>query len=270
MTENQTIEVMLIGISGLFIISSVETLSIRNIYHNSNLLGWQFLKQKSKVLHKSKISNFVNWIFDYPNFLIIIFIRLFLSIFLLILLIKALDFTSVVVMLFFVNVVFTVRNAYSNNGADQLSNLILMAIAFCCIAFNNRQIKILSIYFVALQVSTAYFISGFYKIRRKWLNGEYLNEVMSTQVFGNSYLFRLTFKQKKIAVFISISMISLEFLLAFAFLLPTDICKIVLLIGVLFHLGIAVIMGFNTFFITFLSTYPAIYYTALHGLSMPF
>ncbi len=93
-----------------------------------------------------------------------------------------------------------------------------------------------------------------------WRSGRYLSAIVSTENFGHPLLKKILDRRPSSYALLSMTLILLEVVLAVSFLLPLKLCLVLLMGGLLLHGGIAVIMGFNTFFWTFLATYPALYF----------
>lgn len=255
---------LIVGLT--ILISSVEVLLTKKMYGKNQLLDWSQLR----YLRKSLTSKTAILLFEkYFNVHQLLWSRLILSLALLAAFILSYDVRWVLFALFPVNVIFTVRSYYTNNGADQVINILLMSLTIAFCNPNSQYLKPISLNFIAIQIAIGYFVSGFFKINKGWLNGQYLISVMSTEIYGHKYIYRFLKKRQKLSALLSLIMIVVELSLAVAFLLPAKICLIVLCLGCLFHLCVAYVMGLNSFLTAFIATYPAIYYTSLHGVIVP-
>ena len=266
MNPINTLRLILSILSLSLIISSAESFTGTKIYKTSGWLNWDRLKYDRPVFRHPLVAPLLNWLFPYPKVLILIIGRLICSIWLLVAVWANWNYTLLIILLTIINILFSLRNAFSNNGADQLTNVILIAAVVACMGAGNEAIVVYSLFFIALQSSLAYFTSGINKINRNWLNGVYLKDVLSTNMFGNPLVFRKFRKMRHAFWSCSLLMIFGELLLAFCMLFPSTISVYILAGGFVFHLIVAYIMGFNTFLFTFLSTYPAISFVSFHRI----
>jgi len=266
MNPTDTLRLILSILSLSLIISSAESFAGVKIYKTSGWLSWHRLKYDRPVFRHPLVAPFLNWLFPHPKVLILITSRLICSVWLLVAVVANWNYAGLIISLTLINILFSLRNAFSNNGADQLTNVILIAAVVASIGAANETIVVYSLFFIALQTSIAYFTSGINKVNRNWLNGVYLKDVLSTAMFGNPMVLRKFRKMKHAFWSCSLLMIFGELLLAFCMFFPSTACVYILAGGFVFHLTVAYIMGFNTFLFTFLSTYPAIYFVSAHGI----
>lgn len=116
--------------------------------------------------------------------------------------------------------------------------------------------------FIAAQVSLEYLAAGWSKATRfgGWARGPYLLQVFANRNYGHPGAASLLRRHPGTAGLVASAVIVLELALPLALVLPTPFAEGLLLAGLAFHAGTAVIMGLNTFVLAFLSTYPAILY----------
>ena len=163
-------------------------------------------------------------------------------------------------MLVVTNTLFTVRNPVANDGGDQLGQLILIA---CTLAeiFQSPVAFSACLIFLAAQSALAYATSGWLKApHRGWWNGQFLLKIMSTSFAGDRSLWLFLTAHRRLARVAGAVVVVADCALGFAALLPPPVCLLVLGLGVLLHLGIARVMGLNTFVWTFVATYPSVWF----------
>lgn len=115
--------------------------------------------------------------------------------------------------------------------------------------------------FVSAQLTLAYTVAGVAKIISPlWWNGSGLAGVLGTRNYGTVTLARVYGRHKALAVASSIAVIAFETTFVLAWLLPPQAVAAYLSIGVVFHIGVAVMMGLNTFLFAFLAAYPVTWY----------
>ena len=266
LTPEITIRLVLLIISIKLVLSSLESLYNYNIYRPNQLLSWKYIKKTRKIftLKKISISGF-DTIFSFQGTLILTTIQLILTLLMVFNLLFNKPVGVLVLLITFLGILLGMRNTYSNNGSDQLSNIIMLAVCLSMAPGASDLTRYLSIIFIAFQIELSYLTSGVYKlINIDWRNGECLKGVLSTAQFGNIYLKRWLDSNPVTYILSSFMIIFGEILLSLSFLFPPELCLLMLLSGVGFHLFVAFVMGFNTFLWSFSAAYPCIYFISIH------
>ncbi len=266
-SEAATTKLILSLVDVQIIISCVESLYKADIYKPYHLLDWYSIRKFGPIFKHKRTRGFFDIIFPYPQVIFFISLRLALALSLIYFLYFAhlpLALLSCIILITIIGVLLTWRNIGSNNGADQMSNIILIAISISSIGPPGSLIRIFSLSFIASQSELSYLTSGFLTLLEKdWRNGDSLRNILSTGTFGNRALKHFLDTYSKSYKIGSVAVIGGEILLGCAILVSPTGCLILLGLGLLFHLFVAFVMGLNTFFWTFSATYPAIYYLSL-------
>lgn len=246
------------------IIGSLESLYNHKLYSPSNLLDWAFIKRYRAVFTATRFwEKGFDGLFAYPRVLLLFGLRLVLAGWLLYAGFAGRPHAIVVLLLCATGLLASMRNAYSENGSDQLANIVLVVLSIDILCGDAGFARALSIFFIAFQAGLAYFTAGFLKVTNtRWRDGNHLQAIMSTGFFGNRSLKTALDGMPYSYPALSVVLIGWEMTMGASMFLPPPVCLAILAGGVLFHLGVAVVMGFNTFFWAFLSTYPAIYFVA--------
>ena len=153
------------------------------------------------------------------------------------------------------------RSGYGSDGADQMF-VILSLSATASSLFPVGSLGFMSgFWFVASQLTLSYLVSGIYKAcSRSWWDGTGLAGVLSTYSYGSNFLGRFFSGHRSLSVFVSAAVIIWETSFFIIWMLPLRVAMIYLAFGVCFHVGVAVVMGLNTFVFAFLSAYPICWY----------
>lgn len=247
--------------------SSLECLIHHKIYRKDQWLSWDLLKGARPFFTSNAwAADGFDLLFRYPNILWLFGLRLGLAAALLFSA-RDVNWHHIVVLVTAITcmgILLGWRNLYSNNGSDQLTNIILIPVCIFSVFISDPWIRTLSIYFIACQSELSYLTSGLFKlINKNWRNGSSLTGVFSTRVWGTPYLKRWLDKRPSLYRYCSYLVIGGELLLGCSFIFPPDICLFILFAGALFHLTVAIIMGLNTFLWAFTSTYFCIYYISI-------
>lgn len=79
------------------------------------------------------------------------------------------------------------RGGLGNNGSDEMFLLIMFA-SFLTRLLNTPSCTSLALFFLSVQVSLAYLVSGLVKVRYlPWRNGTSMIGLMSTETFGHRW-----------------------------------------------------------------------------------
>ncbi len=257
----------LVGLA--LVISSLETIVSHKKYRQGQLLSWQYQQQFNRVAIHLLFKKQLIYLFDYPGFILLSWIRLAFCIFVSFFILKGWNPVVPMIVLFLTNYLYYLREYLYREGANELINIIIAALLIALGNFEKEHLPHLSLNFIALLSSIAYASSAGLKLQKGWFNGNALLDMLATRSFGNRSIFLFLQKRKWLASIITTLIIVTQGLLAVAFLLPPSVCLPVLICGGLFHLSAAWVMGLNIFLPVYLSTYPAIYFTSCYGILLP-
>jgi len=116
------------------------------------------------------------------------------------------------------------------------------------------------LWFIAGELILSYFIAGLAKmISPIWRKSHALPAIFSTKIYGHEGIFQLVMKHKTLSIVLCWPVFIFELLFVLA-LFSEHLCFFLCIVGFFFHLFSAIFMGLNTFFFSFVSTYPALFY----------
>lgn len=154
------------------------------------------------------------------------------------------------------------RVPYGLEGCDQLNVIALAGLLLARLAPGNTTLAAAVAWFLALQVTLAYFTAGVVKVReRGWRDGSLLAGVLGTEFYGHAGLAHLL-RRPAVARAAIWGVIVFELGFPLIFLLPPAGVAVLLGVGLLFHVTLAFAMGLNGFVWSFAAVYPAIYWCA--------
>lgn len=251
-------------------ISEMESLFSLRLYSNAGLLNWSLLRKTGfKLLAGDKMLNrILDYCFSYPRVAILFAVRIILSFLTIVLVVLHFEGGTLLGISLLLNCILGLinvwRNTNSNNGSDQMTNIVMIAASIGLLGRSNGFAAVISILFIACQSELSYLTSGFFKlVHPGWRNGQSLLDIFSTATFGNRIL-KLAMDRRPILYKIGGNIVILgELLLGMAFIFPPHICFCLLGLGLGFHVAVAIIMGLNTFVWAFASTYPAVYFISV-------
>jgi hypothetical protein len=153
------------------------------------------------------------------------------------------------------------RRRYGGDGSDDMTQVVLGGVAIGLLATSSRLITTVAVIFIASQGCLAYFASGFAKlISALWRSGVAPAQIANTATFGNRTAARWLARHPGASRLCAWVVIAGECAFPLVLVAPPWLMVVILAWTIAFHLGCAVMMGFNTFFWSFVATYPAILY----------
>lgn len=254
---------LLVALSTL--ITSTENLYFYKIYVGEGWLSWQRLRPCRPIYTKyPAIGRLSDFLFTYPAVLLLIGIRIVFSIATLAASLKGPVPAGYVIGLSAISLLLYLRNQFSNNGSDQLSNVILVSAAVSYLDSYDNLVLPLSLFFIACQSTLSYLTSGWLKLlTREWRKGNCLIDIFHTATFGHPWITGFLGERQRLYSLISMAVIFLEISLGCCFVLPPAVCLVLLACGALLHSSIAFTMGLNNFLWTFPATYPCVYFISI-------
>jgi hypothetical protein len=161
-----------------------------------------------------------------------------------------------------VSAVLYLRAFVAMAGADQFNTILLFLLTPCTL-FPSPALQAISLVAIAGQVIICYFSNGLVKaLAPGWWDGSHLKTLLQTGNFSRKWAARFAAVTDTSIFRLLGSMIVIwELSAVLALFLPLPLLWAYLGIGILFHLINAVVMGLNTFFWSFVSSYPAILFS---------
>jgi uncharacterized membrane protein (DUF485 family) len=157
------------------------------------------------------------------------------------------------------------RQYLSYDGADEMTLLCLVALGFG-VAIGKPAYSAL---FIACEVCLAYCVAGIYKAASPyWKQGRALQLVTRTQLFGQQKVARLLQRNRRMTSIFELAFVLWESVFLIVLFVNPDCMGAMLLVGLVFHIACAWVMGLNTFLWAFAATYPCILFAnqQVHGL----
>lgn len=157
----------------------------------------------------------------------------------------------------------TARQRYGQDGADQMTLIVGIV---CVLTFGPLSSDLamqLGLWFIALQATLAYLSAGAAKLLSPvWRRGLAVGLVVDTASYGSRAVSVLLRRWPWVGKTATWGTIAFEMAFVLALVGPWCVTGSVLAAGILFHVGIAAVMGLNNFVPAFISTYPAVLWTS--------
>jgi hypothetical protein len=242
------------------LLSSAEYLAQPWHLRDDGLMSWAVASVRERWLVTSPMRIVLHAVLSYPRVLGMIAVRGVLALLVLLgpsslsenpWILGALGLTSILVML---------RSIYGQDGADHMVVIVYVSLALGTLV-GTPTARAAGLWFIALQSCLSYATAGIAKATAEhWRDGTYLVRIMGTQCYGHPQVCDYLNPRPRLARWLARFIIVWESAFPVVLLLPSKLAMAVLIVGALFHLSNAFVMGLNTFFWSFISTYPAILY----------
>lgn len=210
----------------------------------------------------SRILSFLIPVINERVFVYILLVRLVLSIGLII---SPQKFSSLIFVVFILQLLFNVRNKLGLSGADQMRTIFLFGLSV--MSFPSAAFFNIGMLFIIVQLYISYFFTAYNKfISPVWRKGSALILVFNNDLFGNKFIQNLLVKSgmninKCLCWGIILFQLTFPVFGSISYTVP-----FILAAGIMFHLALAATSNLNDFFWTFVSAYPLVYYFANHGI----
>jgi hypothetical protein len=159
--------------------------------------------------------------------------------------------------------IFRFRGLQGSEGADPLYTTLLIAVAWGELS-GSPSIAAMCVIFIAAQAALAYAGAGGVKlISPAWRDGSAMTGILRTRQYGHEGLAAMCTARPGLAHAAGLGTIVFECLMPLAMFAPPPVLLVFLAAGLVFHAGIAGIMGLGSFLWAFVATYPALIYVSL-------
>jgi hypothetical protein len=233
-------------------------LAVRQHYRNGGLFSWEINKSRLSASGQGRLSVVFRRLFEYPGVVWLIGVRILAACLIPFVLTNRVYLLIAASIIAIISILLIVRGADGRNGADEMCLVIFASLSLSLLSDNPLVWKA-ELWFLALQLNLSYLTSGIYKAKeRGWWDGSYLRMAFRTEAYGNEDLWKLLGRRPRLGRIASAMVITLECGFFLSLLLPLNYSWPILMGGVLFHIGNAVISGLNTFVWSYISLYPAV------------
>jgi hypothetical protein len=244
------------------LVSSLEYLTIISSFNLQGVYSWKVLRVRVISLPRW----IQEWIDRYSSprtIFVCLIIRILSILIALITPFNSLIFFFCMLYIVVFSVFFQFRRAFGDDGSDQMNFIVFITFLLCLSPLAGEMLKQFGIFFIALQSCISYATSGIAKlVSSTWRSGDAVYRILNTQSYGIQLLSSYLQKRPALNFLLCWSTILFETLFPVSLIAYGPWLWTFLIWGFLFHLSIAIVMGLNSFFWAFISTYPAIIYAS--------
>jgi hypothetical protein len=243
------------------IIGSSERLAAPGLLSDGALASWPVSSTSIPLLARGFFQRSIGQLLVYPLVLCIVAACLACAILLTVR--PSSPFNSVAAGVIAVTyILLAVRSRFGSDGADQMTIIVFLSLALA-FGIGQGRAYVVVLWFLAAQACLAYFTAGVAKLVSPWWrSGAALPGILSTRAYGHPWAGRMLARHRSVATAMSWSVILLECAFPLSLLGVQPLTYLLLISGVLFHIGAAVLMHLDTFLWAFIATYPAIIFCA--------
>jgi hypothetical protein len=242
------------------VVSCAEYLAAPRHLRSDGLMSWNVSSLRRRWLVAGPAAPLFEAMFSYPSVLAFLALRAAVAA---VILVGPLSFAVDPVIVGLAAVLgglFVVRNSYGLDGADQMGWILFIGLALATLVGTPAAWRAF-LWFLALESCLSYAVAGIAKASAPgWRDGTYLVAICGTRIYGNPGLTHFLKRHDVLARLLARLVIAWECSFVLVLLVPLPVALAMLGGGAVFHLVNAYFMGLNTFFWSFISTYPAILY----------
>jgi hypothetical protein len=150
------------------------------------------------------------------------------------------------------------RNQLGMDGSDQMMLVVCSGIAFALLV-PARSAEDIAIGYIAAQLLLSYAISGSAKlVSPQWRSGRAIPDIMNTIGYGFPSVGAFLHRHRQLGPVLCWSVIVFECGAPLVILAGTPGAAAIVVLGLGFHISVALLMGLNVFPWSFAATYPAL------------
>jgi len=245
------------------IIDCIEVLIERYQYTSRGIFSLEIIRMYKKWMLNRYLDLFFNFLFGYPNYILLIILQLVIGV-----LVISQIFINIsmflILFIFIILLLSHIRNHLVMSVSDQLQVIIFAVLLVFYLSPFNPIVQKTAIFFICFQSLLSYFMAGLAKLSSSaWKNGTAIKDIMNTESFGNKSFAKILIDKPFISKLVCWCVIIFE--CSFPVLIFTGLQTtfFLIILGILFHLSISIFMRFNSFFWSFIATYPALLYISV-------
>ena len=258
-----------ISVASLF--QTVELFLLRQTFNAGGIWRWSLIRRDFEA--SGRIMQFVfDSIFPYPNFLVLLVIRLTAAAGLIVTaLLYPANLPEVmggpVLILLLSTVAVSIRwRGTFNGGSDYMTIIILTGLSLSAVFPGSPAAALGCVYYITFHTCRSYFVSGIVKLNSsKWRDGTALGCFINSGIYGPANPLAAVLRSPPIAIGLSWAVILFEVTFPLAILNPS-LCLGYLVLGLCFHLSNVYLLGLNRFLFAWAAAYPAVFWCSLYGV----
>ena len=192
-------------------------------------------------------------------FLLIITFRIVISFAIILLIITNQFYWPALILLAFTSIYHANYRRVGGDGSEEIALIVIISTALSTGVLYSNTSALIAICFIGGQCLLSYLTAGIAKLSsRTWRSGEAMGLIIGTEAYGSPKMCEIIKQNPTLGSILTWSVILFEIVLPVSILVWPYGVIVLIILGLLFHVASAFIMGLNGFPLSFLSTYPAI------------
>lgn len=261
---SQTYRLVILFFGAGLTISTLEYLFLLREFTGGGIYSWAIIR--TAVLRRRRVRLFVrvlDRLYDVHGVAVLLVLRLAGTISLMLLPPGSAPFTAAAAVMTVSHLLFSARQVFGDDGSDQMNSIVAVTLLLCAGAHATPRILEIGLWFLAMQAVLSYFSAGVAKaVSPIWRGGAAVPQIFDTGSYGDRGVALFLARHRMAGALLTWGVIAFEVSFPAGLFLPAPALEMLLLCGAVFHLLNAMIMGLNSFFWSFLATYPALLYVA--------
>ncbi len=243
-------------------IHALELLVLRREFAPGGLYSWPVLRTFLRATLRAPVSYISDFFFGYPNYLVVIVIQ-FLASLMAVIQPRSSGAKWYLSIALAAQLLFHLRNRLGLGGADQMRVVVTAG----CVTYHlapDPWAKEACLWFVCLETILAYVTSGILKwISPVWRNGTAIAKLFRTETFGGRMLHSAATRFTGLSWLVCRATVVFECVLPVLVFCGPTMCLVFIGTGVMFHIGVAIVMGLNDFVWPYFAAYPILFYCSM-------
>jgi hypothetical protein len=258
-------ELVLLGVAGFVTvgatISTLEWLANWHQLRDSGLFSWPVIKSRP-ALAGTLLGKLAGVFLAYPNVLGLLALRLSALLALLPAIASGWFVAWILGVVVATTFLLNVRSPYGMDGSDQMATHVFGALFLGFLPGTTLALDA-ALWYIALQACLSYATAGLAKaLSPHWHRGDTVFSIFNTRTYGHPVAARFLHGRPGLTKALSWGVVAAEVAFPLALILSYPYGLVLLGWGLVFHAANALVMGANSFFWSFVATYPAILYCA--------
>lgn len=244
-------------------ISALEWLANRRQLMDDGLYSWQVTGCRPIAVGSGPVPTILNRLLSFRWFQGILVLRLLALLWLPVLLWRGQGALVALLIIVGTSLLVNLRSPFGMDGSDQMSMQVFGALCLGFVSHSALGLEV-SLWYIAAQACLSYFTSGAAKaFSSHWRRGDVVFAIFNTRTYGFEPMARFLYPRPVANKMATYGAMAMECAFPLVLIVGWPAALLFIAWGVLFHLMNALVMGLNSFFWSFLSTYPAVVYTSL-------
>lgn len=244
------------------LISTLEWLANRRQLQSDGLFSWDVVGCRPIAVGQGAVKRTIGRLLSCRAFLVVLGLRALALLFLPFAIARGVGAVVLLGVVVAASLLVNLRSPFGMDGSDQMATQVFGALFLGYLSGSRLGLQA-SLWFIAAQTCLAYFTSGAAKaLSEQWRGGSVVFGIFNTRTYGYEPAARFFYQYPRVTRLATYGAVTMECAFPLVLVVGWPTCLLFVAWGVSFHLVNALFMGLNSFFWSFVATYPAVVYGA--------